>query len=849
MAGLSQPPAEFAPLRFAGMSSSPIDQGAVLSQVVDTLKNRIALGEVILFTGAGFSHDATSVHGAPIPSSRELRALLWPIAFPGEPEDEESSLGDVFDCAVDQSADRVRELLETRMRVDHSQLPSHYETWFSMPWARAYTLNVDDLADAICRRFQLSRNIRCISASEPVATSSNDLVCVHLNHQLQQFPDVTFSAPQYASRIPGRDPWYATLATEIVSHTIVFVGTTLDEPPLWQHLELRGRQTPGRELRPRSFLVAPRLSIARQRMLKSLNVQHIPMTAREFAETVLDELTDASALGHKKLADSPRSSARSPEVRDVAQLRHDNSSVDLNRYLRGREPTFLDVTEGFAIRRSFENEMLDHESLLDARVILIDGTAGTGKSTALRRLALSLDAKGKRVGWFDPRPEGTGIPALRKAIVQSGYDYVVIDDVDVFAEQTGPLLRELADSTESPRIIAAARSTRAERFSLRGHLDDVVASYVTAPALTDSDIDGLLDALTNAGLLGRLAGQTRSQQRQAFRRLAGRQLLVAMIEATSGQRFQDKIDDECSQLPSEQLFLYAICALATRNRIGLELDEILAAAGDTNSTELDHIDALKRQFLLVPDAEGRLVVRHRVIAEHVTRSLRREGQLANPVEGLLFSMAVQYLQVRSKSSRTFRLMVRLLNHEFMIHELEDVSAIRRIYESMRRILSDDPHFWLQSGSFELKVGDLDLADNYLNQALSLDSDDYRIRTAWCHMNLRRAAEIALDGEDGWRNRAALAMDELDEVIRDVGARDYHAYHIMGSQGLHYVRRAPLGFDERRTLLERLRSTVEKGVRMHSYSSELSQLHQDVEREYLRLAVRDVQDVGDREATA
>ena len=427
--------------------------------------------------------------------------------------------------------------------------------------------------------------------------------------------------------------------------------------------------------------------------------------------------------------------------------------------------------------------------------------------------------------------------------MESGYDYVVIDDVDVFAEQTGPLLREFADTSGAPKIIAAARSTRAERFGLQGHLEDVVASFVTAPTLTDSDIDGLLDALKNAGLLGRLAGQKRAQQRQVFRKLAGRQLLVAMIEATSGQRFQDKIDEECSQLSPEQLFLYAICALATRNRIGLELDEILAAAGDTNSTELDYIEALKRQFLLVSDAEGRLVVRHRVIAEHVTRSLRREGHLANPVEGLLFSMAVQYLQQRSKSNRAFRLMVRLLNHEFMIHELEDVSAIRRIYDSMRRILSDDPHFWLQSGSFELKKGDLDLAENYLNQALSLDADDYRIRTAWCHMTLRRAAEIALDGEEGWRDRATLAMDELDEIIRDIGGQDYHAFHIIGSQGLHYVRRAPLSFDEKRTLLERVRQTVDRGVRLHSHASELGKLYQDVEREYLKLAVRDERESG------
>ena len=419
----------------------------------------------------------------------------------------------------------------------------------------------------------------------------------------------------------------------------------------------------------------------------------------------------------------------------------------------------------------------------------------------------------------------------------------MIDDVDIFKAQTSPLLVELARETNGPRVIAAARSTRAERLSLRDDLKAVDARFIDAPPLTDSDIDGLIGALDSAGLLGKLAGMTVAERRAVFRGMAGRQLLVAMIEATSGRSFQDKIDDECSQLPAEQRFLYAVCALASRSRIGLTLNEILSASGEITGEQLAYIDALKRQYLVIESVDGLFAVRHRVVADRVVTWLRREGQLAQPVEGLLFAMAVQYVRRRNTSSRAFRLMVGLLNHRFMIEEISDRATVRSIYESLSSVLSDDFHFWLQRGSFELEKGDLDLAENYLNQARSLSPEDHRVRTAWSYMSLRRAAELAQGSEAGWRERAQEAMSELNDIIELRGTTDAYAFHILGSQGLHYARRAPLSLDERLRLLDQLRGVVGRGARLHPDSDELKQLRDDLENEYLLLAVPQPTDSG------
>ena len=826
------------------MSTLDTEPLGLNSQSLDVLRNRVASGEIVLFTGAGFSCDARAADGQVLPDSQELCKILWPIAFPGVPVDERSSLADIFDCAMSQSQKLVRETLEAYLRVDHASLPDFYSKWFSVPWARAYTLNIDDLEIAAERAFTLARPIKAVSASDPVPTFSHELTYVHLNGQLGDRQEITFSAPQYGRRLPGKDPWYATLAADILSRTVVFVGTTLDEPPLWQHLELRGRKARGRELRPRSFLVTPSLSIARKQMLKSFNIDHIAMDARQFAEVVLADMEDAVASGHGRHSRVRLRDSHGPTVSSVSELRQETQEINLGQYLRGREPTFRDVSNGFAIQRSFEDEILSDTSMLEPRVILVTGTAGTGKSTALLRLALSLDAAGKNVGWIDSATLEVGIPQMRDAIANSGYDYVIIDDVDLFAAQAGPLLQATAKAQDAPRIIAAARSTRAERFRLRDDLDSVDARFIVAPPLTDADIDALIGALGSAGLLGQLAGKTIGEQRTVFRNLAGRQLLVAMIEATSGRSFNDKIDDECSQLPQEQRLLYSVCALATRRRIGLEIDEILAAVGETSADQLERIDALKRQYLLTTTSDGLLTVRHRVIAERVVSWLRKEGQLAQPLEGLLFAMAVRYLRERNTASRAFRLMVPLLNHQFMIEEIADVAAVRAIYESLSQVLADDFHFWLQRGSFELEGGDLNLAENYLNQARGIASEDYRVRTAWSYMSLRRAAELAQSGENGWRERAEEAMAELIDIIEARGNKESHAFHILGSQSLHYVRRAPLSFEERLRLLNSLRGILKRGVTLHNHSDDLRQLRDDIEKEYLLLAVPTQDDEGE-----
>jgi hypothetical protein len=281
---------------------------------------------VILFVGAGFSRSAVSRSAKQLPGVDELRKALWDIAFPGVAFDG-SDLDDVYESAAMQAGNATVQLMRDRLTVDPSKLPEEYRIWFSFPWYRAYSLNIDDLEQAAQRSFDLPRAIRSVSAlRDSLPASSGELLWVHLNGDLADLPNVTFSQRQYGERQATWEAWYANLVREMQHHPVLFVGTSLDEPPLWQYVEARGRRTAKRELRPGSYLVTRELRLARRTALRHYNVDVVESSADDFCRLVLASLVEAAEEGQRVLAQGPGQGLGSTlALRDLADLMADSA--------------------------------------------------------------------------------------------------------------------------------------------------------------------------------------------------------------------------------------------------------------------------------------------------------------------------------------------------------------------------------------------------------------------------------------------------------------------------------------------------------------------------------------------
>src|ERR1035437_7341902 len=228
------------------------------------LGGQMQRGLPILFTGAGFTLGCKTRSGEQIAFGRKVREELWKLCFPDQPFNVGSSLSDLYSFAHVRRPTQLTSLLKNLLTVDADSISDYYQLFFSIPWQRVYTLNIDDIA--VSRRFTLPRQTTVISATnpqgegDPRGVGSQRLELIHLNGTLEDLPDkVTFSPTQYAHRLARPDPWYIVFVANLLSHSIVFVGTRLEESPLWQHIEMRQmRGVRGmQELRPRSYLVTP----------------------------------------------------------------------------------------------------------------------------------------------------------------------------------------------------------------------------------------------------------------------------------------------------------------------------------------------------------------------------------------------------------------------------------------------------------------------------------------------------------------------------------------------------------------------------------------------------------------
>lgn len=755
----------------------------------DKLASFIRQGRVILFTGAGFSLDAKTTGGDPVPSPQRLAEALWEIAFPGV-EFDGSSLGDVYEAARMQAGRKTRAKMRELLTVDPGSLPDCYRLWFSFPWHRVYTVNVDDLDEAAGQAFDLPRPLHPISAlSEPAPTPEYDaLQVIHLNGTLEDLPDVTFSFRQYGERLGKPDLWYANLARELKVHPVLYVGTSLDEPPLWTYVEERGSRRTQREIRPGSFLVSPQLDRARSVALSGYNVFWVKMTAAEFAGRVLPRLSDEAESGIREIEYRRRSERGGPPVSRVSELQHD-SQKDEREFLLGREPRWSDFDdEGFAVTRDFDVKLAELYSESSARLLVITGTAGVGKSTSAMRLALERAAEGDDVYVMNA---DTSVPLkrLRQAIADADADLLLIDGVDRFGPSTPGFLQEVLEDCPDLRIVGCVRSTRIQALEgLAGLGVDSVEE--TVPRLEDADVEALLDALDAANRLGELKGKTRKQQREAMQKTYGRQLLVALLEVTQGVRLEQKIESECRQLEGDAPLVYSVAALASFAGGPLSDQELVAAAGDA-PTAVEQIRLLLRRHLLIRTGSQRLMPRHGMIASRVVRYYQECGDIAEICTALAFGLASSARMGIRQTNRTGRLLIRLLNHDLLIRLVyrgadpaADRAAVRGIYDALEEVLQDDYQYWLQRGAFETESGDIDLAKNFLDQARGMAPDDLNVRTEWSYMTLKRAASSARDPRAA--DDAARAFDELEEVIAKRGAGDYYAFHVYGSQGLAWA---------------------------------------------------------------
>ena len=822
----------------------------------------LARNQVLLFLGAGFSSEAKNLLGLPFPTGNLLAEKIWSyLQMPGEYDS--TPLKVMFELLLKSKRKKreIETLLAEQLTACPDGVPSCYDVIANVFWHRIYTINIDNLLPIIYRRTRIADlDIVVNPKDDPKERDQyfRSVQAVYLHGRLPCSPDdLIFSREQYARNSLVPLPLYEQFIREYSTYCTIFIGTSFDEDLAWQYIEQRkGRSRGIKEYRAKSFLVDPKVPPAQKLLLEQYNIKPICVGVDAFLGWLSenkhefpsrDSLVEAEFPLVHPLSRRAGSSQHSSAIRDFSAAFNSVSleagSSRRSLYLLGASPSWNDLHNSLDAPRSitdtiFKDVMarISENGILS--VIALLGSGGAGKSTILRRLGLELVRSGRTVFFTDakelPRPS-----AIARALMAFNAPAVLLfDNADVALRELPHLADEFSQIEKPLVVVVAARTNDYDRLAGKFH-DSVHICEHMVPKLNRKEIVKIIGILEGHGKLGKLRGMTPIERIREFEDRAKKQILVAMREATAGKGFDEIIEDEFEGIePPEAKLLCLCCALATTAGYDLKIAEFVGCSRATPAEALHFLHRNLNGILVLSGKDESLVaVRHQRIAEHYVQSCSSTAMLREAYIRLLNVLAPRINQSHWRS-RVFEMYRSLISHSNVRARFyQNIDEARTIYDSLSHMFENNYHFWLQYGCLEIeagRLGRLDLADNYLQQASSLRPGDPYVINALGDLELRKAI-VANSPKIAFHHRAE-GERILISQIEERGSTNPYCYHILCLQIYNWIKKWVKADDAKKQELEVLRSRIKEGVSNHPKNRPLRILQRVIEEAYLNLAI-------------
>lgn len=624
----------------------------------------------------------------------------------------------------------------------------------------------------------------------------------------------------------------------------------------WQYLVARqSRERKIGEYRAKSFVIAPKISHAKNITLKKYNIIPVETDVIQFLDWLTNKLgvlpgkhnilkitapSIAEMLDFSKI-DSSKSLIEFSKSFDKVPI-HDNNKNINSDYLLGKTPNWTDIHNNLDAPRTITNEILSKiegiikSSGTEVQVFALLGSAGSGKSTILRRLGLRLAQSGRLVfltnSEYIPRVEiiADVIKSLKEKVV------LLIDNSQVALGLIPKLAKGLDGLKYTPILVFAARSNEFQRISGRFH-PTINFDAFDIPNLNRDEIIEIIQILDQHNLLGKLRGMTTDKRIHEFEIRSRKQILVAMREATKGESFDEIIKNEFQTIvPREAKYLTLCTALATDAGFRITKEEFIACGEEKPANILHYLERnLKNIVVVSGPRENMLDARHRRIAEHYVNSCASQDMLKIAYIRILQSLANEILSSKWHT-RQFKLYRTLVNHAQIYKRFaKKISRAREIYDAIGDYFRDDYHFWLQYGSLETEGGRLSLAENYLDQAESLNKNDHYILNAKANLFLKKGVE-AKDFESAVQFRER-GNEILNDLILSRGGEDAHCYHVYCRQNFRWIDKWITDNEEKKKEFEKLREKTKEAILSHPFNKRLQSFEQTLQRSYLSLGIK------------
>jgi len=763
------------------------------------LKDQILEGNVVLFLGSGASLDAKHKDGRNPPTATQLGELLSDKFLGGKyrtaplTQIAEYAIAVADVVAVQQ---HVRTLLLDFEPTDAHKLVAKFRwraiatTNYDMILEKSYENNknaVQTLAPLVDGNDRIDELMRDISAVAYLKVHGCITRVTNPDCPLILAPD------QYANYRQGRETLWRHLEGIGCDRPIVFVGSSLNDVNLRHVLLQISKLVP---VHPRYYLISPSVDDTIKQVWEKHHTTAIKGTFSEFMTFIDAELkspfravprppTTGHPIAERFAVANASLSATAQQFfeLDADYVRSIKSEqMDPRNFYRGFSGDWSPIEQNLDVRRELTDTILsdyfldqktDHLDRME--LVVIKAEAGAGKSVLLRRIAWDA-AHDYNCLCIHIKPHGVISSAAIQELIA-----LCKERIYIFVDRLSQRVREILSLAQSlgndGRLVTIIGSERVNEWNVScSALETLVSDTYTLRYLSEKEIDALLEKLQSNQALGTLASATREHQRRAFVERAGRQLLVALHEATLGLPFEEIIEDEYKNISpreAQQIYL-TVCTL---NRLGVPV-----RAGLISRVHGISFDNFKQNFFaplarIVETGDDPIsrdhvyMARHTHIAEIVfDRAFSTQEDRYNEYVSILNHINIDY----SPDRRAFRGLMRgrTILDLFANHELAS-----KLFDLAHQASESDFHLLQQEAIYELNRpdGNLKEALNLLTLAKELAPYDKSVQHSLAEYYVKAADHARSDLEKkALRDEAIKICNEL----RKKGAENAYPFHTL-----------------------------------------------------------------------
>jgi tetratricopeptide (TPR) repeat protein len=776
-------------------------------EIPKVLIDQIKEGQIVLFLGAGASIGAVHPQKKIPPTGKELAELIAGKFLGSEFRDR--PLSQVSELAISETdIIKVQEFIASIFRDFY---PADFHMLIpKFIWSAIATTNFDLIIERAYDQVKqsLQQLVAFRKNGERVQEklkSPNSVAYLKLHGCITDISDpnvpLILTPDQYVTHKKGRSHLFDRLQILACDFPFLFVGhslSDLDIRTILLELSALG------DARPRSYLLAPEVTPSEIRFWEGKKIQSIQMSFKDFLIQLNDSIPESlrilSTLYERvehpifkrfRVPPSvkPSESLMTFLTRDSEYIHRDykTTQTDPKTFYKGYFIDWSPIVNNLDIKRSLSDNIMSEVFLITEEersaygdFYLIKGHAGSGKTVILRRIAwdasvefdkLCLSLKQSSYPDYDPLTE---LHRLCNERI-----FLFIDPVNEYLDIIENFILRARKDKLPLTIIGAERNN--EWNTNCEHLEPYVNHTYEVKYLTEKEIELLIEFLAKYKSLGHLEGMTFQQQKEALSKKAGRQLLVALHEATLGKPFSDIVFDEYQSIGSPQAqSLYLTVSIMHRLGVPTRAGLISRVHGiPFNKFKQELFKPLEFiVFASKDDVINDYVYRsrHSHIAEIVfERVLKRPQDRYDEYVKIISALDTDYNSDREAFKK-------LINAKSLLDLFADSQMIRQIYDAAKKRVGDDSKLLQQEAIFEMNSpgGSLLKATNLLQKAHKQEPYNKAIAHSLSELALKKAEKASTPLE---RNKLRQESRMISHELVSKHSITPHPYHTLIKIGL------------------------------------------------------------------